>query len=211
MLHTGLVHPFMNELVPRTVELGVKLLLEHSDHVVYDGNEFSGFFTTFPEPTLAIHLEGRNAESVMLHESQHMEQWHEGCKAWKEAFVASGIGAEDLLFLWIDKKLEFTRPQLRRMCQLAVNLELDCEKRTVKLIRRLRREGKTEIVVKEYIQKANAYVMFWRMVAKTRKWYKIGKLPYELPEVYGEFPTTFDMNYTRLPSKYEQLYRQHCL
>ncbi len=72
-------------------------------------------------------------------------------------------------------------------------------------------EGKTSIDVKDYIQKANSYAMFWKMVGKSRQWYKIGKRPYELPEVYSEFPTTFSLDYTKLPKKYERLYEQHCL
>ena len=43
------------------------------------------------------------------------------------------------------------------------------------------------------------------------QWYKIGKRPYELPEVYLEFPTTFNLDYTKLPKRFELLFEQHCL
>jgi hypothetical protein len=205
------LHPYINELVRRTSDLGVKLLMERASHVVYAGTECSGFFTNIPEPLLAFPLEGPQSETTMLHESQHMEQWHENCKAWRENMVTSTIGVEDLMFLWVDKKIELTDAQARRYAQLSCNVELDCEKRTVRLIKKLKKEGKTTIDVKTYTQKANSYSMFWKMVGKSRQWYTIGKQPYVLPEVYSEFPTTFSLDYTKLSKKYEQLFEQHCL
>lgn len=205
------LHPFINELVRRTAELGVKLRMVPASHVVYEGTECSGFFTHIPEPLLAFPLKGPQSETTMLHESQHMEQWHENCKAWREHMVTSTIGAEDLLFLWIDGKIELTQGQARGYAQLACNVELDCDKRTVRLMRRLRKEGKTTIDVKVYTQQANSYSMFWKMVGRSRQWYSIGKQPYAIPEVYSEFPNTFNLDYTKLPKRYERLFEKHCL
>lgn len=205
------MHSYINELVRRTDELGVELRLVQGDHVVYEGVKCSGFFVHIPTPLLAFHTEGTNSETVMLHEAQHMEQWHENCKSWREHMLNSTISAEDLMFLWIDKKIELKPAQARRYAQLSANVELDCERRTVRLIRKLRREGKTTLEVGNYIQKANSYVMFWLMVGKSRQWYEIGRRPYELPEVYSEFPTTFNLDYTKLPKRFERLYEQHCL
>ncbi len=205
------MHPHINELVRRTEELGVKLHMEPASHVTYDGTKCSGFFTHIPEPLLAFPLEGSESEPTMLHESQHMEQWHENCKPWRDHMVTSTIGSEDLLFLWIDRKVDLSNNQAIEYAQLSCNVELDCDKRTVRLIRRLRKEGKTTIDPKVYTQKANAYVMFWKMVAESRCWYEIGKQPYALPEVYSEFPNTFNLDYKKLPRKYAHLFMTHCL
>ena len=202
--------PYINEVVKRTEELGVKLHMVKGNHVIYNGDEVSGFFNDVPEPILAFHLEGPTAEQVLYHESQHMEQWHEKAKVWRDMKLTPLIDTEDMVFFWVNKRIELTPAQLKEYVQRSINLELDCEKRTAKLVRRLRRVGKTEVDVGDYIQKANSYVMFWHMVAKTRQWYEIGKRPYELPEVYGEFPTTLSMNYERLPKKYERLFEEHC-
>ncbi len=205
------MHAYVNDLVRRSAELGVQLRIVQDDHVVYEGKKCSGFFTHLPTPLLAFHTEGPNAESVMLHEAQHMEQWHENCKSWREYMLTSTVAVEDLMFLWIDKQIELKPAQARKYAQLSANVELDCERRTARLIRRLKKESKTTIDVKDYIQKANSSVLFWKMVGKSRQWYTIGKRPYELPEVYSEFPTTFSLDYTKLPKKYERLYEQHCL
>lgn len=206
--------PFISEVVQRTTELDVDLYLAQSDHVLYMGQECSGFFTHVPNqngrPLLASHLEGETAEATLYHEFNHMEQWHENCKAWRECLVTDLIGTEDLICLWMENEIELSRAQLKDYTQRSVNVELDCERRTVRLIRRLRKEGKTTIDPKVFTQKANAYVMLWWMVAKTRAWYTIGKRPFELPEVYSEFPTTFSLDYTKLPRKYEKLYAEFC-
>ena len=202
---------FINEVVQRTAELRVQLHVGKENHVLYECQKCSGFFTHIPQPTLAFHLKGPTAAGVLYHEFNHMEQWHENCKAWRECKVTENIGTEDLIFLWSDKKIELSPAQLKTYIQGSVNVELDCERRTAKLVRRLAREGKTTIDVREYIQKANSYVMFWHMVGKTGKWYTIGKRPYELPEVWTEFPTTFSLDYTKLPKKYERLYEELCL
>jgi hypothetical protein len=205
------MHPFINELVRRTTELGVKLRMEQAEHVIYEGTKCSGFFVDIPEPLLAFPLLGPESETTMLHESQHMEQWHENCKPWRDHMVTSTTGSEDLLFLWIDGKIDLTTEQARGYAQLSCNVELDCDKRTVRLMRRLKKEGKTTIDVKVYTQKANAYALFWKMVARSRQWYEIGRQPYALPEVYTKFPNTFNLDYTKLPKKYERLFEKHCL
>lgn len=205
------LHPFINELVRRTDELGVKLRMVSAKYVVYEGTKCSGFFTHIPEPLLAFPLKGPQSETTMLHESQHMEQWHENCKVWRDYMVTSTIGAEDLLFLWIEKMVELTKVKAREYAQLACNVELDCDKRTVRLIKRLKKEGKTTIDVKVYTQQANAYAMFWKMVGRSRQWYVMGRQPYVVPEVYSEFPNTFNLDYTKLPKKYERLFEKHCL
>jgi hypothetical protein len=205
------MHPYINDLVRRTAELGVKLRMEQAEHLVYEGTKCSGFFVHIPEPVLAFPLLGSESETTMLHESQHMEQWHENCKAWRDHMVTSTIGAEDLLFLWIDGKVEMNNVQSHGFAQLACNVELDCDKRTVRLMRRLKKEGKTDIDVKVYTQKANAYAMFWKFVGESKRWYEIGRQPYVLPEVYEEFPNTFNLDYSELPRKFKRLFEKHCL
>jgi hypothetical protein len=78
-------------------------------------------------------------------------------------------------------------------------------------MKRLKKEGKTEIDVKVYTQKANAYAMFWKFVGEGRRWYEIGRQPYVVPEVYEEFPNTFNLDYSELPRKFKRLFEKHCL
>ena len=40
----------------------------------------------------------------------------------------------------------------------------------------------------EYIQKSNAYILFYWAMFKTRKWYTPKKRPYELKELWSKMP-----------------------
>ena len=41
---------------------------------------------------------------------------------------------------------------------------------------------------------------------KNRSWYKIGKEPYNIPQVVSVMPKTFDIDYTVLDPKIEKVY-----
>lgn len=142
---------------------------------------------------------------TFIHESCHMEQSIEQAKVWTDLIV-SGHDATDFVFLWLDHAIELNRNQLSTYIYRTAMVELDCEKRSVKKIKTYGFDYDT----KEYIQRANAYVYFYLMLKKSRKWYTIGKEPYSIEHVWREMPDDFDNNYTRLPAKYEKLYRQHC-
>jgi hypothetical protein len=205
------MHPYAKIIEKRAKELGVKVAAVPGRHVVYAGQPCSGYFVDIPQPLLAFHLDGSDAFSVLVHEACHMEQWHLNCKVWRESWIVPGIGSEDLVFLWTDREIEFKPRQLKRMIRLSVNLELDCERRAARLLRQINKQFPDQrIDTQDYIRKGNAYLMFWFMVAKARQWYPIGKRPYELPEVYEEFPASFNMDYTKLPRKYERIFRKYC-
>jgi hypothetical protein len=78
----------------------------------------------------------------------------------------------------------------------SIIVEVDCEKRTVEKIKKY---GLDSIInIDEYIQKSNAYVLFYLWMRKNRKWYTIGKEPYNIPDVVSVMPKTFDIDYTEL-------------
>jgi hypothetical protein len=205
------MHPYAKVIEKRAKELGVKVNAAKGQYVFYGDQAVSGYFSDIPEPVLAYRSFGPGAFNLLVHEACHMEQWHRNCKVWRESWVVPGIASEDLIFLWTDKHIEFKPRQLKRMVQLSVDLELDCDRRAARLLRQVNRQYPVDrIDTKDYIRKGNAYIMFWHMVAKTREWYTIGKRPYELPEVYEEFPASFNMDYTKLPRRYERLYKKYC-
>jgi hypothetical protein len=66
-------------------------------------------------------------------------------------------------------------------------IELDCERRTVELLRNLQ----APIDLDEYTQKANAYVMSYVNVRKTRKWYDPLNPPYSDEALCAIMPKDF--------------------
>ena len=143
--------------------------------------------------------------STFLHESCHMDQSIEQAQVWKDLTI-DGQDATDLVFMWLNHTVELNRRQLNKYTYRSAMVELDCERRSAKKIVKYG----FDIDVKEYTQRANAYVYFYLVMRRTRKWYTIGKEPYNVKSVWSEMPDDFDNNYTRLPAKYAKLYERFC-
>jgi len=43
-----------------------------------------------------------------------------------------------------------------------------------------------------------------------RRWWKSGCAPYDIPEVWTNFPTTLKKSYSKLPQKYVESYDKYC-
>jgi len=141
---------------------------------------------------------------ILVHEYGHFEQWKKQCKPWTRINI-NGEDRTDAIFLWIKKK-RYRRIDIK--CYAAKNreLEVDCERRTVRNIRKF----KLPIDVRSYIQQANSYLYFYNYALLRRRWWKSGYAPYDIPEVWTNFPTTLKRNYSKLPQKYVELYDKYC-
>ena len=142
---------------------------------------------------------------TFVHESCHMDQSVEKAPAWTNT-IYNGVDVFDHVSLWIDGKVELSPYRLRKYTQLSLQVELDCERRAIKKLRKY----KLGINLKEYIQKANSYVYFYLVVRFAKRFYTIGKEPYNIEAVWSEMPTHFNNNYRRLPARYRKLYEEHC-
>lgn len=170
-----------------------------------NGTEANGYFdaTNNGQPTLAVAC-GQPQENwliTFLHESCHMDQWIEKTKEWNDCIVADNVESLDLVDLWLDRKIELSPRQLNRYINTSRNIELDCEKRAVNKIKKYKLPVNTE----EYIQRANAYIFFYTLIKKTRKWYKIESAPYNNKEVWSQMPDYFISNYNKIPKKEEEI------
>ena len=174
----------------------------------------SGFFEDRPTPRLAVGL-GKPWQEwlpVLAHEFSHAQQWREQSLVWTNLFKDWGRGVEEAsnaLDGWLDGTLVLSPEQLSDVVDRARAVELDCERRTIALMR----QWNLPIDPTEYAQKAAAYVYFYNHVAKTRQWYSADAAPYELAEVWScaprelsDSPTTppllqeaFDRNYPTAP------------
>jgi len=125
---------------------------------------------------------------VLAHEHSHMEQWLEQVPAWTNCMeTENGEDACGLVFEWLQGKIELKQEELWRCISLTREVEFDCEKRTAKKIKKFN----LPIDVDEYIQKSNAYVAFYNVMTRTRKWYKPGRSPYTVDKVWKKMPKTF--------------------
>lgn len=141
---------------------------------------------------------------TFVHESCHKDQCVQKARIWGQQ--VRGCDPFAVIEMWLNEVVELKPLPKYQMTMAMLKLELDCEKRAVKKIKK----AKLPIDTKEYAQKANSYVYFYHMVAETRKWYTIGTEPYVVPEVWQAMPTDFKNDYTQIPKQLRDLYLKHC-
>lgn len=199
---------FISFVKQKCKDYDVKLILSPEDHVATIPNECkcNGYFDD-DNRALAV-ATGKSFDKwfkTLVHEFGHMTQWIDGIPEWKE--IKEPADAEVIIELWYDKLIELESAQKQYWLKRARNVELDCERRTVRLIKRHNLPIDTE----EYSQHANAYVYFWNYTMIVRSWYKIGKEPYNIPEIVSAMPKTMDNDYDKLPPKYRELFDKYLI
>ena len=195
------VKVFIEDLKIYTKENNIKLVLSPEKGVQFSegGIMCNGYFDDITS-TLACAL-GKDVSQwlvILLHESCHMDQWVEKVTEWTEN---AGM---DNIEKWLNGDDSVNMKNIDNEIRTSIIVEVDCEKRTVEKIKKY---GLDSIInIDEYIQKSNAYVLFYLWMRKNRKWYTIGKEPYNIPDVVNVMPKTFDIDYTILDSKIEKAY-----
>lgn len=155
-----------------------------------DGDDGEGY-----NPRLAI-ATGANTLDVLVHEYCHMQQYLEQTQEWLD------LTDNDFIWRWIDGEDGFTEEQLDNSFKASYMIELDCEMRSV----RQHREWETGLNEEEYIQKANAYTMFYLFMRENRVWYKSGREPYSLKEVWSQMPKSFTFDRVACYNQVHQLF-----
>lgn len=175
---------------------GVKLTLKKSQYLILSDNaRCSGYFD---DEAKELVVAGNHPEylSILVHEFAHLTQWVDNCEPWRK-LGDSLVKIHD----WLGGK---EVKGIKRALAKARNLELDNEKRSVKIIK----EWNLPIDIKLYTQKANAYVSFYNWMYYTRRWCTVKNSPYRNPEIYKHMPKIFRMNYNKLSDKYMKVFRE---
>ena len=159
-----------------------------------DGIECSGYFD---EKDLVVASSKKDWKDVLVHESCHLDQFVENSKYWDNG--ECGIIVMDK---WLMKKANYNKKRLEKAIQDTILLELDCEKRTV---RKMKKYG-IKFNKTRYIQKANAYLLSYWASYRDRKWYPF---PYEKKGIFGKMPKVFmnDKEYLTSDNKWLRLYK----
>lgn len=195
------VKVFIEDLKIYTKENNIKLVLSPEKGVQFSegGIMCNGYFDDITS-TLACAL-GKDVSQwlvILLHESCHMDQWVEKVTEWTEN---AGM---DNIEKWLNGDDSVNMKNIDNEIRTSIIVEVDCEKRTVEKIKKY---GLDSIInIDEYIKKSNAYVLFYLWMRKNRKWYEIGKEPYNITDVVSVMPNTFDIDYTILDPKIEKTY-----
>jgi len=185
------MNPTVRLIRDECIKSGLKIQIEDSD-VVYAGDEpCSGFFQSEPL-RLVVAFKVPNFLSILIHEYCHFRQWKELCPEWVAARSLHGLDSNAAVSAWLAGEIDLDDTMLNDHIEAVMNLELDCEKRTVSFMN----ENNMSDLVPAYIKQANAYVLSYRIVQELRLWNSVGEAPYNDDEILALMPSHFvDINY----------------
>lgn len=189
---------FVDFVKAECAKSNVQVVLEDAPKVVTNDAyqvPCSGYFCP-DTPLLAVAIGKPEAEwlQILVHEFGHFLQWKEQCLAWTYYSANASVNGKTM-DAWVSGEVDCTADELYKLTMASVMIESDCEKRTVTNILKY----KLPIDSKEYIQKSNAYVYFYHMIARKRKWYQPGREPYSIESVWRNMPTEFADDYSFIP------------
>lgn len=139
---------------------------------------------------------------LLAHEYAHFMQWKDQCEVWLRYYE----DPREYLFEWLEGQ-NVNMGIIEKDAYLSRELELDCERRTVKIIKKFN----LPIDIKKYAQRASAYIYFYHFVLKHRKWYSIGNEPYNNNKICREMPTHLRRSYTKCPKELMKMFEKYCV
>jgi hypothetical protein len=188
-------------------ENGVTLLLEkNQSHILLpDGTYCNGYFEDDPEMVFVVAM-GKDIKKwlpVYIHEYCHYRQCIEGAPVWR---TPAWEGHDEFWEEWFENGKKYPQEVIDRYINVSMAVEADCERRAVKLLE----ENDLGISVEEYSQKANSYIHFYNFIRLRRKWYTANKEPYSIEDVWSQFNTTIDDDFS-ISYEYIDLFEKHCV
>lgn len=184
-----------NDALPELFEAGVYLDATDADHIEKCGGWFADGDED-GEPILAIATGNNTWAETFMHEFSHFCQWQDNAEVWTAGRLPDGTNGSDLVALWYDGFIELTEEHLDLYFQPILDVELDCEKRTVQMIQDLDLPFDTGL----YTRQANAYLLGHSELRRRRRWFTAGVAPYRVPAILDAVPSDFTTHtYTTEP------------
>lgn len=187
---------FIDHVKAECKAYGVKCDLRKVKYVKLGANiKASGYFDE-SVPTLVCSMNRPDSLEILTHEFGHLTQWVEQIPIWVDSpdsltFVDEWLSGKDV-------------PDIKYHLGMCRDLELDNEKRAVKLIKK---HG-LSIDLDHYVRKANSYVQFYNYMFYSRRWCTPQNSPYGNKRLIESMPNKFNMQYKEIPKKYLQIFTE---
>jgi len=192
---------YIGYIITECAKKGVSVHMENKKFVKTDNTKCSGFFD---EDGKVLMVATRKAQRdwlpVLSHEFCHFQQWSEKDPVFTDTSENPELDQD--MWEWLDGE-NIPMARVNRSLKAYQRLELDCERRVVQHIE----DFGLSILEDEYIKMANVYVLFYSLLAQTRKWYK--KPPYECGELLKVIPDQFIKSF-RLPDGFAEIALKEC-
>ena len=145
---------------------------------------------------LVVAMKSPLALEILVHEFGHLTQYVDNCKPWKN--LGNSL---DKMTDWLSGK---NIRQYSRYIDLARNMELDNEKRSVQIIK----DFGLNIDIESYIRRANSYIYFYNWMKTTRRWSSPTNSPYKNSALLEVMPKTFQKSYRTIPKHIAKVFKQ---
>jgi len=173
---------------------GVKCILRRSAKLRDEHRGFCAGY--FDDHKLELSCAMKHPHSIMIlaHEFCHMRQWAEKADIW--------VLSNDMKSYDVFGKFLKGGADIGDHLDIIRDVELDNEKRTVRLIKEL----SLPIDHREYTKRANLYIQFHNWMKITGKW---GTKSFsQNKRLLALVPDKFSMNYSKLPKRLETAFRE---
>lgn len=192
---------FLNDTLELCLKHKVSIRMVADTKVKIHGRTYArGYFSDAPlELAIATISDSQFGWlEVLLHESCHLDQTINKRLDWYKD--TSWALMED----WLDGTV-LSKPKLERITVGVQNIEIDCEKRSLRKIKRY----KLPIDQVKYVQRANAYAYYIRYLKKIRYWHNMkGSNEYDV-NIWPHMPKKFLKSYLEIPKEIEELFKQN--
>lgn len=179
-------------------EYDVTLDLRRAEKVKVSANiKCTGYFDG-EERRLVVAMNHKDSLGILVHEFCHLMQYIEYTEG-KFRLWGTATKALAKIDAWLEGE---PITNLARNIGYARSLELDNEKRTVAMIKK----WQLPIDLDDYIRKANAYVLSYNWVHKKRRWSVPPHTPYNTPLVYNGMSNKFNMKYSHMSRRIQELF-----
>jgi|TARA_Y100000310_G_C20582490_1_gene763715 hypothetical protein len=195
------INYFLNYVKEDIGDYGVKLYLPKHTYLLDEGIKVNGYFSE-EDLVLAVATKKQRKKwlGTLAHEYSHFEQWRDQADVWINSMV-DGEDSEDIIFRWI-KGEEFSSNLVKKCFEVAKELELDCERRAVKKIKKF----DLPLDIEEYSRQSSAYIYYYNYVELKRMEYKPKKEVYYEPEILSAMPKTLRGKYKKIPKNIISLF-----
>ena len=190
------INYFLNYIKEDTKESNVKLYLPNYTYLWSDEVKVNGYFCEESlKLAVAMKKERKKWLGTLAHEYSHFEQWKEQSSEWLNSTIGDE-DAEDIVFRWVRGE-EFSSGLLKKCFEVAKELELNCERRAVKNIKKF----DLPLNIEEYSKQASAYIHYYNYMELRRDEYITGKEPYYNKKILSVMPKTLRGKYKKMPKK----------
>jgi hypothetical protein len=197
---------FITDCITELCKYDVKIELSNSDNVYIQEENIrvNGYWDDSNENHLvfacAIGKPIKKWGPIFAHEYCHFLQWKDKDQLW---YDYQSISVDENYKIYHNLPIE--KDRLEFCLNTYRDVELDCEKRTVKLLKKY----KVPVDITEYIRGANAYVHFYNYIKRYRKWYPPKKMPYACRALHRLASPTFEENYDEIPKHMVKAYERY--